>query len=380
MNRTLRLAVLVALVAIAAFGFVRWSSVRPGGDFEQLYAAARGLWFGLSPYDVGGQAQLLAREHDLARPPGLLPFAYPPWYALLAAPLGLLSPAEAGRVFVLWNCGSLVGALLLLTRGRPDGERLFTGLAAGLYLPVLGQIGIGQHTVPVLVGAAVVPAALRSGSIAGAAAGWWLLSLKPHLGLPVAIALAIASWRHPPARRAAGWGVGLLALSAAVSFGVAPGWVVDWPRSVVALSATETLTACDTCCGLPRVVSDQLLGGRGRSLLALGVFGLAGGLALRRGLLSTPERAAAAGCAIAVCGLPYVRNYDGVLVAAPLVLALGASVEPKVRLICALVWVLPVIGLTGRELSGASVGVSAALALVALVSLPPPLIRKVTNA
>ena len=151
---------------------------------------------------------------------GILPFLAPAWVALIAVPFDLLGTNLGGRLWILFELACLAFGLLLVVRPRPPAAILpaFASVPTALLLlnaQLDGLVVLG-------VGAAI---ALRSKPyLAGFALG--LTLVKPHLVLPVALALVVTrTWRA-----VVGWTAAGLALLAS-TMALSPHWVVDWLKS-----------------------------------------------------------------------------------------------------------------------------------------------------
>lgn len=135
-------------------------------DFTIMWAAGRFALEGAPMYD----AEALTAAQTMRRPPGLLPFAYPPSALWLFAPFALLPFWPA---FWLWTAISLA-AFWAAARRVASGWPLLLALASP---NVLWAVGLGQTAL--LVGAAVL-------------AGLLLLRDKPlFAGIFLGIAVAI---------------------------------------------------------------------------------------------------------------------------------------------------------------------------------------------
>ncbi len=143
------LATVAAVLAIGYFAVLWWLTFWPGElqDAQVYLRAGRDVLDGQDIY------QLRAA----------LPYTYPPFWALICAPLGWLPPTLATIVFGL---GSLALCWWLLARLRPTGSRAWIWLAfAALSAPIGRSLYLGQVNpwiVALLLGdALVVPLALR---------------------------------------------------------------------------------------------------------------------------------------------------------------------------------------------------------------------------
>ncbi len=151
---------------------------------------------------------------------GFLPFLAPAWVAFISVPFELLGTELGGKLWVLFQLACLAFGLYLAVRPRPPSAILpaFASVPTALMLlnaQLDGLVALG-------IGAAI---ALRSKPfLAGCALG--LTLVKPHLVLPIALALLVTrTWRV-----IVGWGAaGLLLLASTMALN--PRWVLDWLRS-----------------------------------------------------------------------------------------------------------------------------------------------------
>lgn len=141
------------------------------------------------------QAQL---TYPLRMPGGVGPFIYPPWFALVVAPLSLLPYTTA---YVVWFLGNAVLALVALL-----GLALYAGLdrlravllvLLGLsFLPVFAAFGQGQVSLMLLALLTGVLWALRARYEAAAGILLALVLVKPQYALPIVGVLALQRrWR-----------------------------------------------------------------------------------------------------------------------------------------------------------------------------------------
>lgn len=160
----------------------------PISDFEVFHLAGRLVWRGelALAYDF----EEFARVQTLLRGRAdRLAFAYPPPFALLVAPLGLLPLAVAWTVFM---AGSLAGWLWALV--RLAGDRAPVVLMAAL-APLYINLVAGQNgfLTGALLGLACI-GLLRGRTWAGVPLG--LMVIKPQLALGLALyVLASRNWR-----------------------------------------------------------------------------------------------------------------------------------------------------------------------------------------
>ncbi len=191
------LAGLTAVVSLTLFTlmivvtFVQTS--QPGNalmpvDFRVFWGAARLAAAGepLAVHDLGR----LASTFD-AGVEDYLPWLYPPGFLVLVTPLGNLSFAMA---YLMWT-GLTVVLTLLAFRPYVAGIRalwIIAALAPATYPAIL----LGQNSLLWMAGLLAALAALRDGRwlLSGVLIG--CLTLKPHRGIMIPVALlAIGAWR-----------------------------------------------------------------------------------------------------------------------------------------------------------------------------------------
>ena len=151
---------------------------------------------------------------------GFLPFLAPAWVAFVAVPFDLLGTNLGGKLWILFELACLAFGLYLAVRPRPTSAVLpaFASVPTALMLlnaQLDGLVALG-------LGAAL---ALRSKPyLAGFALG--LTLVKPHLVLPIALALVVTrTWRV-----IVGWAAAGLVLLAS-TMALSPSWVLDWLKS-----------------------------------------------------------------------------------------------------------------------------------------------------
>lgn len=185
-------------------------------DFTILWAAGRFALEGGPVYD----AEALTAAQTMRRPPGLLPFAYPPSSLWLFAPFGLLPFWPA---FWLWTALSLA-AFWTAARRIASGWPLALTLASP---NLVWALGLGQTAL--VVGALVLwgvlllrDRPLLAGFLLGVA-----VAIKPQSALLAPI--AFAAGRHWSAFAGAAIGLGAAVLLA-LPFG--PSLWIDWISSL----------------------------------------------------------------------------------------------------------------------------------------------------
>jgi len=189
-------------------------------------------------------------------------------------------------------------------------------------------------------GGALLAASRNRALLAGAllAAGW----IKPPVGIPVALALAIAG---PASKRllAAGFGLGTAVFGAANLLIGSPAQTFRWLGSLFEFTATlnpKQATVIGQCCltGLPALLLDRV----SLPVAVLAAGAIAGGLwvvATRRGLIGAgpePLLPLALLTALALIVTPYVHLNDLVLEALPLLVIASQPLNVVSRPVLAL--------------------------------------------
>ena len=186
--------------AIAIYLLVLGAAGLRHQDLEAYLAAARDIWHGAPLY-----ATFL--HHPFPDPTLRPAFIYPPAFALLIAPLGLLPDAVASAIWLLIGQASLIGALALIVRWQkpPSWAVTVLILATLTFYPLWIDVLQGQANLPVLL--------LVTAGVAGVARG------RPRYGAALGIAaalkltpLVLLVWLLLDRRlRAAGWMLGAFA-------------------------------------------------------------------------------------------------------------------------------------------------------------------------
>ena len=133
------LAVLGAVLLLAVVALLPLP-MRPYLDFQVLYHADLGLLRGIPLYDHAGQVNMIAHlAHVQPEQVFVLPFPYPPWYALSTLWLALVPIDVAARLWFGVSLILLALSVWLLQAKRTGRIRLTLSLLAILWAPVLGS-------------------------------------------------------------------------------------------------------------------------------------------------------------------------------------------------------------------------------------------------
>jgi hypothetical protein len=299
--------------------------IPPYLDFQVIYHADLGLLRGIPLYDHTGQVNLIAQLANVSPDQVyVLPFPYPPWYALALLPLALLPIQIAARVWFELNLLMLLVSVGLVTDGWQTPKRILVGLAAILFPPVLGTLFVGQYVIPVLLGAAVWIYAVRKQSPALTALGASLLTFKPHLGAIILMAglFHLLFRRDSLGRRTMLCTFTAGALLFACGFFADHAWPIDYFHSLLAFSKDSGVASCGLCASFP-VALVSLFSGQA-SLAPAPLIGSAIFIFLstwlmvsRRGLIKDSTTVIVLAVFVTLLSSPYLLNYDFVLLLLP---------------------------------------------------------------
>jgi hypothetical protein len=375
MKSAVGLAAALALLLVVAFLPL---PLHPYLDFQVMYHADMGLLRGIPVYDHAGQVHMIAQLANV--PPEqvfVVPFPYPPWYALVTVWLALLPIDVAARVWFGLNLIMLCLCLWALTDGLPRVRRLGLALPAVVFPPVLGSLFVGQYAFPVLLGAVLLSRALQRKSALLVAVSAALLTFKPHLGGLILLITAVYLWsrREDLGRRAL---PGLLITGAglfALGFVASPAWPAAYVRSLTGFESLPGVPQCYQCAGLSVVLGNILGGGFGPAVVAAAALLvlLTAWLATKWGRLNErPEWLVAAGALVTLLVSPYLLNYDYVLLLLPFAV-LGAEARGLDWAWVGLAYALPFVALS---LYGTAGNISlVAAALILFIHFPRRLVR-----
>jgi hypothetical protein len=333
--------------------------VRPYLDFQVLYQANMGLLRGVSLYDHGGQVNMIAQlAHVTPEHVYVLPFPYPPWYALSTIWLAWLPIEAAARVWFGISLVLLLASAWLLTeRWAPIRRIAALGLAI-FFLPVLGSLSVGQYGFPVLAGAALMIHALHREKALRAAVAAALLTFKPHLGGLILLAVLICLWQRRDAfgRRAMMYSLGAGLTLFCVGFLADRAWPVNYIRSLLSFQKDAGVASCGLCASLPVLIADRMGSNPGLGLaVVIGIIILAVltilWLMRRSGSMRNPYTLTAASILLVLLASPYLLNYDFVLLLVPFALLAGGERSFGGWVVIAVAYLLPFValGLWGRQ-------------------------------
>jgi len=348
----LRRILLILLIAVVVIGAMVATALyvplplNPYLDFQVLYRANQGILQGIPLYDRAGQAQMVAENLGVTVDQVfVLPFPYPPWYALATLPIAVLPVDIAVRVWFLLNIAMLLVSVWLMTDGWQPWKRLFSFIVAPLFFPILGALIVGQYVFPTLLGMALLVYALQRKNTTSIALGMALITFKPHVGifLLLAVVIHLLLGRDEFGRRAF-WSV---AATGAILFAV--GFIADhnWPVNYwQSLFEFKDVSKCQLCVSLPITITaiaggsfDQAIGVSFILFIGLTILCVKPFPALNNeGLVSLFT-------CMALLVNPYLQNYDFAFAVIPLFVVVHAADRISTWLVVLTVFLLPSLGL-----------------------------------
>ena len=340
----------------------------PFQDFQVLYRADGGILHGIPLYDQAGQAQRVADELGVSVDKVLvLPFPYPPWYAVFTLPLALLSIDIAVRMWFLLNIVMLLASVWLLTDGWEPRKRLYSFIATFLFLPIFGALIVGQYVFPTILGMALIVYALKHKNIGLLALGMALITFKPHIGIFLLLAVIVhLLMRRDDFGRRAFWATAFTGVFLfLVGFIADRAWIVTYPQS---LFNFKNVSECEICVSLPLTIGRVFGLGFDQSapvagILLITLIALFIGTRHRLG----DEAFVAFFVCVPLLVNPYLLNYDFSFALVTL-FYLAGSVRSKMDwLWIALIFLLPWVGLILFERAGNSVLLVCVLAMLSII-------------
>jgi len=344
--------VIVILGVMLAVAWFAPLPLEPFLDFQVLYRADSGLLRGIPLYDLASQQQMVASDLGVAvERVFVLPFPYPPWYALATLPLALLPISIAVRMWFLLNTAMLMLSVWLMTDGWNPRSRLISFVLAPVFFPSLGALMVGQYVFPTVLGMAMMVYALRQKNAAVLAVGMALTTFKPHVGIFVLLAALIHLWirRDDFAVRALKDAVVTGVFLFAVGFLADGNWVTNYWRS---LFAFKDASACKQCVSMPMAIT-QLGGLRFDQSFLVSLALLIGFVVFLAHMflkLKDGSLVASFTC-MALLVNPYLQNYDFAFAWIPLMVCAGFAHSRSAQVATLVAFILPWIsfGLWGRD-------------------------------
>jgi hypothetical protein len=349
----------IFLLAAAAFIGAIWAMawfvplrLDPFLDFQVLYRADQSLLRGIALYDRAAQEQMVANDLGVSIDRVfVLPYPYPPWFALATLPLGLLPPEVAVRVWFLLNLAMLLVSVWLVTDGWTPRRRLYSFIAAPLFFPVFGALIVGQYVFPTILGMATLVYALRKQNAPLIALGMALVTFKPHVGMLVVLAVAahLLLRRDEFGRRAFLYMMIAGAVLFLIGFLADGNWIVNYPKS---LFAFRGVLECNLCVSMPLTIAGLAGWGFDEAFVISLPLLIGFSLVLKKNFSRmTGSLLVAVFTCMALLVNPYLLNYDFAFSFLPLFTLAGITRTRTDWFILALSFLLPWFGLTflGRD-------------------------------
>jgi hypothetical protein len=340
------IAILAALAIVLAAALLPLP-IRPYLDFQVLYHADLGLMRGISLYDHASQVDMIAAlAHVSPEHVFVLPFPYPPWYALSTLWLALLPIDVAARVWFGLNVLMLVVAVWLLIGGRVSARRLPLYCLAIIWVPVLGSLFVGQYVFPVLLGAALMAYALQNNRVILTGCAAALLTFKPHLGGLTVVMVLVYLWlrRDRFGRRGATAMLAAGAFLFAIGFLASPAWPLDYFHS---LTGFKDVSQCHQCVSPSMALAGLAGGGLDQAAwisAMLAILAVVWWVRNWRKITADADTLVTAGILSTFLVSPYLQNYDYLLLLVPF-LVLSRDAKGFDWMWIAVAFVVPLLGL-----------------------------------
>jgi len=343
------LIVILLSVAMLAVALYIPNSLHTNSDFLAIYDADLRLLQHIKPYDYQSQIRLMAEQTGTSPENVYVPqFPYPPWYALSTFYLGLLPIQSSAMLWFEINLVMLFLTVWFLSIDWHPRLRLFSFLASFFFIPVIGTLGVGQYDFPVLLGSAILIYAIRHQRLAPTSIGAALLTFKPHVGIPIYIAVLLYFFllRDLFSRRALVWIFGGTAFLCAIGLIADPLWMIDYPLSFLTYQTGADIASCAACDSLPSWLAGHLIPNSTLSQMTLIavvlfvvlilLFGL-----IRSRLLKSPDYLLNVSILIVLLANPHLYNYDFILLLIPFALLAEVSRSWLERIGLIVLYLLP---------------------------------------
>ena len=362
------------------------NSLLTNSDFLAIYDADLRLLQHIKPYDYQGQIRLMAEQTGTLLENVYVPqFPYPPWFVISTFYLGLLPIQSAATLWFEINLVMLFLTVWFLSADWHPRLRLFSFLAPFFFIPIIGTLGVGQYDFPVLLGSAILIYAIRHQHLALISIGAALLTFKPHVGIPILIAVLIYLFflRNSFSRRALAWIFSGMAFLCVIGLIADPLWLIDYPLSFLTYQTGADIASCAACDSLPSWLAGHLISSPTLSQMTLvgavlfvGLILLFGLIRLR--LLKSPDYLLNVSILIVLLANPHLYNYDFILLLIPFALLAEASSSWFERIGLILLYLSPFFAIVkfGRSIGDPSlIGVTLILTMLIFIHArrPPPL-------
>jgi hypothetical protein len=333
MKRPLKIVLSVLIIvllpiAMLAIALYVPNSLLTNSDFLAIYDADLRLLQQIKPYDYQSQIRSMAEQADTSAENIYVPqFPYPPWYALSTFYLGLLPIQSAATLWFEINLVMLFLTVWFLSADWHPRLRLFSFLAPFFFIPIIGTLGVGQYDFPVLLGSAILIYAIRHKRLALISIGAALLTFKPHVGIPIFIAVLLYFFllRDLFSRRALVWIFGGIASLCVIGLIADPLWMIDYPLSFLTYQTGADIASCAACDSLPSWLAGHLISNPALSQMTLigallfvvliFLFGL-----IHSRLLKSADYLLNISILIDLLANPHLYNYDFILLLIPFAL------------------------------------------------------------
>lgn len=354
MKRVL-LVVLILFLLLSGILALAWfvpMPLDPFHDFQVLYRANQGILRGIPLYDRAAQAEMVAGDLGVSVDQVfVLPFPYPPWFALTTLPLALLPAEVAVRVWFLLNVAKLLASVWLVTDGWHPRLRLISFVVAPLFFPILGALIVGQYVFPTILGMAMLVSALRKQNGLLVALGMALVTFKPHVGMFVVLAVAahLLIRRDEFGRRAFFYAAITGAILFAIGFLADGNWIINYLKSLLEF---KDVSACKLCLSLPLTLASLAgLGFDQAFIVSLALLIAFSMLLIRLFPRMNPGLLIGLFTCMALLVNPYLQNYDFAFAVVPLFILTGIARTRIDRVIVSVTFLLPWLGLIflGRD-------------------------------
>lgn len=364
----------LAWLGLTAHGLTDFKGRPLGTDFSDIYAAGRHIAKGHAAAAYNPARQYAEEQAKFGKATPFYGWHYPPYFLLIAAPLGQLPYLPA---LVLWQMASfalyLAAMALLMTRAPPSGLRTGGWLLFAIAFPAVfvnlthGQNGFLTTALMTFALALLDERPLIAGLCIG------LLVYKPQFGIMIPLVLAATGrWRS-----FAGATATVIALSALVT--LLFGFDI-WSAFLAFTQFTRTEVLEQGGTGFWKIQSVfaaiRLWGGSVPLAYAMqGAVTLVVAVLLTRLWRSDAPfaRKAAALPIAAILATPYSLDYDMMVLAPSIALlacdGLANGFRPWEKTAIAVLWLVPVVTRSIADATHIPLGVTAMLVLFALVTL-----------
>lgn len=296
-------------------------------DFQILYYTDASFLNGIQIYDHAAQTTMIAdRANTNANSVFILPFPYPPWYVYFTFFLAYFPIAIAAKIWFGINILILLIGLWLLTNDLILKQRILFTIAVLIFFPIVGGLYVGQYNFPVFLGIALLIYSSQKKLVIPTAISFALLSLKPHIGMPVAAVFfiqilfqtiqGISYYRH--ALFAVLGVTGLLFFSGYIS---GADWPANYLNSLIGYQDVSGVSECGICISLSSFVNRRFLQGEASSYLLSAIIAcgiIAVGSFRIKNLVYSEENLIIFSIFLVLLASPYLLNYDLILLVIPL--------------------------------------------------------------